>query len=291
MKVGLSTYSLVDLIRDKKQMTVLDALDWIAANGGEHAEIVPFGFDLVDNDDLIQKIKSKAKELNLDLSAYSILANLIPETQEEYKAEIERVKQHVLIAQKLGVKYMRHDISAFFRSAEINRISNFEKDFPRMVQACQEITNFAKQHGIITTVENHGFFVNGSDRIEKLLLAVNDDNFKLTLDIGNFMCVDENPIVGLKKILPYATMIHLKDFYLRSGDVDMGEGYWFRTNVGDYLRGAIFGHGDMDVRKALKLIKESGYKGYASLEFEGMEDCRLGSRIGMDNIKRIWDEV
>ncbi len=291
MKIGLSTYSLVDLIRDKKEMTVPEALEWIANNGGEHAEIVPFGFDLTDNDPLIHQIAEKSKELKIELSAYSILANLIPESREEFEEEIKRVQMHVEIARKLGVTYMRHDISAFFRPAEMNGIKNFEKDFPKMVEACKRITEYAKQYGIITTVENHGFFVNGSDRVEKLLLAVNDDNFKLTLDVGNFMCVDENPIVGIKKILPYAAMVHLKDFYLRSGDHDMGEGYWFRTNNGDYLRGAIFGHGEINVRKVLKMIKDSGYDGYASLEFEGMEDCRTGSKIGMDNIRRIWNEI
>lgn len=41
----------------------------------------------------------------------------------------------------------------------------------------------------------------------------------------------------------------------------------------------------------MKEVKESGYDGYLSLEFEGMEDCRTGVKIGLENIKRIWDEL
>jgi len=26
------------------------------------------------------------------------------------------------------------------------------------------------------------------------------------------------------------------------------------------------------------------------VEFEGMEDCQVGSKIGMDNVRRLWDE-
>ena len=30
----------------------------------------------------------------------------------------------------------------------------------------------------------------------------------MTLDVGNFLCVDEDAIIGVKKCLPYAVMIH-----------------------------------------------------------------------------------
>jgi sugar phosphate isomerase/epimerase len=51
------------------------------------------------------------------------------------------------------------------------------------------------------------------------------------------------------------------------------------------------GNGDLDMRRILKAIKDGGYDGYLSVEFEGMEDCRLGSRIGMENARRFWGEV
>jgi sugar phosphate isomerase/epimerase len=45
------------------------------------------------------------------------------------------------------------------------------------------------------------------------------------------------------------------------------------------------------VRGAFKVLKEVGYDGYISIEFEGMEECKLGARIGMQNVKRFWSEV
>jgi sugar phosphate isomerase/epimerase len=290
MKIGLSTYSLVELIRNG-EMSVLDAIQWIADNGGEHVEIVPFGFDLVDNDELIEAIRNKAKEASIDISAYSILANLIQDDEEEFEKEIQRVMMHVDIANKLGVKLMRHDVSAFTRSAEENTIKNYEKDLPKMVEACRRIADHAAKYGITTTVENHGFYVNGSDRVQRLMELVDRPNYKATLDVGNFLCVDEQPLVGIKKMLPYTTMVHLKDFYVRYPDKHPGEGKWFISNHGNMLRGAIVGQGEIDIWKAVKMIKESGYDGYISIEFEGMEDCRLGSRIGMENARRIWNEV
>lgn len=290
MKVGLSTYSLVRLIRGG-EMTPTEAIRWIADNGGEHVEIVPFGFDLVGNDELVEDMRKTAEDVGIELSNYAILANLIQYDEDIYEEEIDRVCTHVDIANKLGVKLMRHDVSAFSREPEENVISNFRRDFPKMVEACTIIADYADQYGITTTVENHGFYVNGSDRVQALIEAVDRPNFKSTLDVGNFLCVDEDPLVGIKKNLPYTVMVHFKDFYVRPAHRDPGKGAWFRSNHGNYLRGAIVGQGDIDVWQAMKMIKDAGYDGYISIEFEGMEDCKEGSKIGMDNVRRIWNEV
>jgi hypothetical protein len=51
MKVGLSSYSLLAALK-KGEMTILDAIQWVAENGGEHMELVPYGYTLVDNPEL-----------------------------------------------------------------------------------------------------------------------------------------------------------------------------------------------------------------------------------------------
>jgi sugar phosphate isomerase/epimerase len=104
------------------------------------------------------------------------------------------------------------------------------------------------------------------------------------------MCVDEDSVAAVKKNLPYASIVHLKDFYLRPAYKNPGEG-WFQSLSGNYLRGAIVGQGDIDMPEVIRLVKASGYDGYISIEFEGMEDCRKGSRIGIENAKRLWAEA
>ena len=85
-------------------------------------------------------------------------------------------------------------------------------------------------------------------------------------------------------------MIHVKDFYLRKPDRDFGEG-WFRTAGGYLLRGAIAGQGDIDLPEILRTVKASGYDGYISLEFEGMEQCETGTRLGLAQVRKLWNEV
>jgi inosose dehydratase len=285
MKIGLSTYSLSQAI-NAKQIDVIEAIQWIADNGGEHVEIVPGAFTLTDNDALVSAIVAKAKAVNLEISSYTIGAQFIQANEADFEKEIARVKKEVDIADALGVKLMRHDAAS--RPTEHTSLEQFEMDLPKISYACAQVADYAKQYDITTSVENHGLHLQSHERVQRLLLAVNRDNFKTTLDIGNFICVDENALIAARKNLPYASMIHAKDFHLKDNTYNPGEG-WAQTPGGNYRRGAIVGHGDIRADLIIKAIKTSGYDGYLSVEFEGMEDCYLGSRIGMDNVRKFWN--
>jgi phosphoribosylaminoimidazolecarboxamide formyltransferase/IMP cyclohydrolase len=100
---------------------------------------------------------------------------------------------------------------------------------------------------------------------------------------------EANAMIASRKNLPYASMIHAKDFHLKDSTYNPGEG-WAQTPGGNYRRGAIVGNGDIKANQIIKFIKASGYDGFLSVEFEGMEDCFVGSRIGMENVKIFWNE-
>jgi inosose dehydratase len=284
MKLGISSYSLQGAI-NSKEMTILDVIQWVADQGGEHVEIVPIGVSLADDLSLTDAIRQKAETEGIEISNYAIGANFLTD---DFEKEIERVKQEVDIAHRLGVKLMRHDV-AWKAPNEIS-VRDFEKDLPKMTEACRIIADYAAQFNIVTSVENHGYYVQASDRVQRLLHTVDKENFKTTLDTGNFLCVDEDPVAAVKKNISFASMVHVKDFYQRTSSLGLGEG-WFPSSSGNYLRGAITGHGDINLPEILKVIKQSGYDGYISIEFEGMEECKKASKISFDNVKRIWDAV
>lgn len=284
MKIGVSSYSLFRAIQ-AGEMSILEVIAYIAEIGGEHIEIVPMGFNLTENPELIEAIRQKASEVGIEISNYAIGAGFGGKNEEDFEKEITRVMLEVDIANQLGVKLMRHDVAW---SNDIT-IRNFHAELPRLAEACRRIADHAAQYGITTSVENHGYFIQASDRVQALIQATDRSNFKTTLDIGNFMCADEESTVATKKNMPYASMVHIKDFYLRPAACDPGEG-WFKTAHGNYLRGAIIGHGDINMRDVLSVVKESGYDRYLSVEFEGMEECKQGTRLALENLKRLWKE-
>jgi sugar phosphate isomerase/epimerase len=109
-------------------------------------------------------------------------------------------------------------------------------------------------------VENHGFFCQDSERVEKLINTVDHKNFGALIDMGNFLCADEDPAKAVGRLLPYVFHVHAKDFHTKQGIcTDPGEG-WFQSRGGNFLRGAIIGHGDVPVVQCMRLLNAIGLK-------------------------------
>ena len=292
MIVGLSSYSLGKAMHQGK-MDILSAMDWTKENGGEFIEIVPHLFTVNGDEELISKIKSKSAEINLPILQYSVPGNVLKDTEKEYAQEIDRLKTEIDTAAKLGAKVVRHDL-AQIPNGEYATTANFEKNVGRIIEAAKEIAIYAQKYGIKTSIENHGVFVNRCENIIRIAEGVGMDNFGLTVDVGNFVCVDEDPEASVKRCLPYAVSVHFKDFYMRNrfamgsfAEHMQKSGRYGLSYMGNFWRGAIVGMGDLDLLAIAEAVKSSGYDGGVTIEFEGMEDCCEASRIAIDNTKAL----
>ncbi|MGN0741007.1 MAG: sugar phosphate isomerase/epimerase family protein [Candidatus Fimadaptatus sp.] len=275
MKICVSSYSFSQYVSAGKlnQVTVLDQAKELGFDGIEYAT------DKKTIESHIPAIVEKSRDLDLPIVCYLTSADFV---NRDFEAEVARVCEEVDIAAALGAKLMRHDTTWAFPKG-----ATFEDILPIIADGCRRVTEYAKARGIRTMVENHGLLVQDSARVVALYRAIGSDNFSLLADMGNFMCADENSAVALGNVLPYAAHIHAKDFIFKSGDGENpGEGF-FGTRAGNYLRGTIVGHGVVPVAQCLKLIKRAGYEGWLSLEFEGMEDCITGCRVGLANLRRM----
>ena len=153
---------------------------------------------------------------------------------------------------------MRHD-AAIGYARNSGDFCPFDTMLPRLTKACKEITEYAAQFGIRTMVENHGFYVQDSERVEKLYAAVDNKNFGLLTDMGNFLCADEDPASAFARVAPYAYYVHAKDF--------------------------------IPIKQCKYQLKRAGYDDCISIEFEGMEPVFDALRIGLANLKKYWAEV
>ena len=295
-KFGVSTYSISRKLRTG-EMAPADGIKWLADNGAEAIELVPFGIDMVENPELVDVLQAAAADAGVPIVNYSINANFLQITPEEYQAELTRVKAHIDVAGRLGLPTMRIDCAGFRRTIESNTIENFQLELPTILESYRLLCEYAQQYNLTILLENHGFHVNGSERVRQIMTAMQQMgvvNFGHQLDVGNYECVDDRADIAVARLLPFATTIHMKDFYIRErdpGDATQFEcsGSWFRSTGGKYLRGSIMGQGDLDMYNIIGQIKRSGFDGYIMVEFEGMEDCLYGTRVSLDNLKRIYN--
>lgn len=289
MKIGVSSYSFSQLIR-KGEIDQLGIVSKAKEMGFDVIEfaglMIPEGEEALSFADQIQK---ECKRVQIEVGNYTIGADFLNGSQGNLEAEIERLKGEVHIAQALGATGMRHDATIGYLGT-YQGPRGFEDALPSLIEGCRAVTQYAAAYGIKTMVENHGFFCQDSERVEKLANGVNHPNFGVLIDMGNFLCVDEDPAVAMGRLMPYAVHIHAKDFHMKSGEKPNPGAGWFQSRGGNYLRGAIIGHGEVPVHQCLRIMKNHGYDGTISIEYEGMEDPIQGIQIGFENLVRYRKE-
>ena len=81
----------------------------------------------------------------------------------------------------------------------------------------------------------------------KIINAVNSPWLGALMDTGNFL---EDPYERLAQLAPKATFVQAKTYY--------GGGVWYSL--------------DLDYARIANILRKVAYRGYISLEFEGLED-------------------
>ena len=287
MKISVSSYSFYQYI-EKGLMTQLNCV----------AKAKEMGFDAIEFIDIdgkgnlalqkenAQKIRAEADRLNMPINAYTIGACLYHDTQEAMDAEVERLKGQVEIAQILGAKVMRHDVC--YTLGKTGNSRSFDLMLPFIAENARKVTEYAQTFGIKTCTENHGYIAQDSDRVERLFNAVAHDNYGLLVDMGNFLCADEEPAHAVSRVAPYAIHVHIKDMLYREFPTGSCNNM---TRGGNYFCGTVVGEGDVPVKKCLQILKRAGYDDFVSLEYEGKEDCISGIARGLANVKAILKEI
>ena len=295
MKIGVSSFSY-ERLTDAGEMSMKDTISKAKEQGFDVIEMLDIWRQAPDCDapeKLAEELREEAARVGIELSAYTVAADFLRGSGGDVAKEIERIKVAVDLAAILGVPCMRHDASYGF-PADWQGLKSFDRALPRLRDACREITEYAAEKGVKTMVENHGRFCQDSRSVEKLVVAVDHPNFGVLIDIGNFVCVDEDNAVAVGRLAPYAFHCHAKDFHLKPGTdffpgrtLESSRFDWNVSRGGNYWRGAIIGHGNVPLLSCIRALKQSGYNGVLAIEFEGMEDPLTGIALGKENLRRL----
>ena len=263
MKIGVSSYSFSKYM----QQTGADyfaVCDLAKKMGYDAIEFIDLSLEVQPADslaELAKAIRRHCEEIDLPIAAYTVGADFL--RPDEARAVMEKVD----IADALGAKVLRHD-AAWSLPEGMDWRELIEKIAPDI----RRVTEYAAQKGIRTCTENHGYILQDAERVETLIRAVNHPNYGWLVDMGNFLCADDQPVHAVPIAAPYAFHVHVKDFLYKPADAENPGQGWFPSRNGSYLRGTVAGHGVVPIRRCLQTLKNAGYDGVVSYEFEGMEE-------------------
>lgn len=282
MKISVSSYSFSKHINEGK-MTPTEVVKYayeLGFDAVEFAEVVGETYEeKVEN---AKFFRAEADKYGIDICALAVGGALYQDTREATEAEIERLRGQLELAKILGAPVMRHDI-VWKLGEGVKR--SFDLMLPTIAENVRRVTEIAAEMGIKTCTENHGFISQDSDRIERLITAVNHDNFGALVDMGNFSCADDDNALAVSRLANLAFHVHAKDFHKRTFAEGHADGY-FQTRACNYLKGCTIGDGDVPVAQCLAILKKAGYDGYVTVEYEGYEDCLEGIKRGREYIAK-----
>ena len=282
MKIGVSSYSFSKYFRQTNcdYFKICDLAKEMGFDGIEFIGLENWGM----TDDCLKtakELREYCAKIGLEIIAYTVGANFLAD---DINAEMQRVKGCIDVAHALGAPIFRHDVVYQLKD---QRLYNYRSAIKEIAPLINEISNYAKAKNIKTCTENHGYVFQASERVEELILAVGNPNYGWLCDMGNFLCVDEDPIKAVSVAAPYTFHVHAKDFLFKKGGEDKVPGFDLTTAGGNYLRGTVIGHGVVPVHSCINALKKAGYDGWVSVEFEGLEDCLDAIQLGYKYLKSI----
>ncbi|NPV80904.1 MAG: sugar phosphate isomerase/epimerase [Firmicutes bacterium] len=260
MRIGSSSYSFRRFDyggKEETQVALEDIIPLAHEYGLDGLELLAVQFTSED-DEYVMRLKRLAAEHSLDIYALSLHNNFVAPDEDARAAEIKKVQKWIAIGAKLGVPIIRvfggrwGTIKSF-----IDLMANDGKEPPLSgysyeqgvqwnIDCLKECTEYARRHGIILAIENHWGLTYSAQGVLDIINGVNSDWLKVILDCGNFR---EKMYEQLEALAPHTVLVHAKTYW--------GGGIFYDFGLNpDYVR-------------ILRMLKQHGYKGYLSIEFEG----------------------
>lgn len=213
-----------------------------------------------------EELRNTLKSMGLECSAFDAGNDFIVLDPAEVKAQVDRMRTVCELAQIVGTNVIRTEGGR--PKDEVPE----ERWVEAMAGCLKRCAEWAEGMGIQFAVDNHGYVTNEWPVQLELFEAVGSKCVGANFDTMNYRWFGH----GLEKlheiyeaIAPHVMHTHMKDGF------DSRESY----------KGAALGEGEIDLKWAVKCLKQAGYQGVYTAEYEGPEDTAIGYKKCLDWMK------
>jgi sugar phosphate isomerase/epimerase len=263
IRFAIASYSYWHFREPK--VSIHQVIERAAALGAEGVDILHRQMDIPEKEPLTQQhrvyladLKRHAFRHGVSLVCLSIHQDFVDPDAAFRRKQVEHTLKCIEIAAALGIPCVR------INSGRWNTIASFddlmkargeepvlpgyseEDGFRWCVECLQECLPHAAAAGVTLAVENHWGLTRTVEGMLRIAQAIESPYFGLLMDTGNFL---ENPYDRLRRIASRTVMVQAKDY--------PGGGEWYTL--------------DLDYRRIAGILRESGFRGWVSLEMEGKE--------------------
>jgi sugar phosphate isomerase/epimerase len=278
LKLGVCTYSYWHFHGPK--VPVETVMDKAAELGVVGIDILHRQMNLEERGPLttegrayLQKLKRHAFRNGVVPACISIHQDFVQPDPAKRQIEIDHTHKCLEIAHELGVPCIRlnsgrwktiQDFDDLMKARGVEPIMpghTEDEGFQWCIECIEKCIAKAEQCGVVMALENHWGLSRTPEGQLRLINAVPSPWLGALMDTGNFM---EDPYDKLKQIAPKTVYVQAKAYY--------GGGEWYTL--------------DLDYPRIGGILRDAGYTGYVSLEYEGKEDPDTAVPRGIELLRR-----
>ncbi|NND16132.1 MAG: sugar phosphate isomerase/epimerase [Eudoraea sp.] len=257
--IGVSTYSFWRFNGPKEETPIEMCIDKAAAMGFDGVELLLVQMKSEENG-YLQSLKKRAFHAGLDLMGFSTHQGFVYPNREKREEEIEKTIHQIELAYKLGIPTMRLNTGRWGTSANFDELmankgiepvqEGYSEDegFTWVIDAIEKCIPTAEKCGVILGLENHWGLGRTAEGVMRIVNAIDSPWLKVTMDTGNFF---EDRHAQFEVLAPHCVLVQAKTYF--------GGGKWYSL--------------DIDNQAIAAMLRKHNYKGYISLEFEGLENA------------------
>jgi sugar phosphate isomerase/epimerase len=260
-RIGVSTYSFWRL-RRAEEREIEACIHRAADLGFDGVELLQKQLPSTDRA-YLQGLKRLAFALGLDLMGYSTHQGFVSPDPDSRARNVAHTIDTLEQAYQLGIPTIRINTGGWGTSRNFNelmanrgvepRLEGHTEDeaFGWVIDAIAELVPEAEKRGVVMGLENHWGLSVTPEGVLRVVRAIDSPWLRVTLDTGNFL---EDPYDRLAMLADRAVLVQAKTYF--------GEGVWYTL--------------DLDYARIARILRDAGYRGYISLEYEGREDPLTG---------------
>jgi sugar phosphate isomerase/epimerase len=178
----------------------------------------------------------------MPFSGAAIRTNMCQPDAAKRAEELAQIRLWVDATELLGAAHLR------VFGGEVPPGASAEQGIQWVVEVMKPACEYAARKGIILGIESHGGITSQASNLIEILRRVDSPFAGINLDISHF---NENPYSQIEACVPYATHVHIHDYYGQKKE-------------------------PLDLDRVWRIFAQAGYKGYMSAEYEEEEDALTG---------------
>jgi L-ribulose-5-phosphate 3-epimerase len=258
-RLAVSTYSFWQF-KHKDLRDVEACVDLAASMGFDGVEVLHR--QMADESNAaMQKIKRRAFLNGLDLCGFSTHQGFLSPDKATRQKNVDLTIRQIEMAYAMGIPTMRVNTGTWgtrknfddlmkHRGMEEPKPGHTDEDgFQWVIDSFAACLKTAEKCGVTLGLENHWGLGRTPEGVLRVVDALKSPWLQVTLDTGNFL---EDPYDKLTKLAPKTVLLQAKTYH--------GGGTWYTL--------------DLDYGRIARIMRDAGYAGYVSLEFEGKDDPR-----------------